>query len=141
MLKFLIPILLILSLTSACATQGRSAGLGAAIGGGTGMSIGAIADPNANGEARTRNVIVGGALGSFLGMAAGLAVHKGMEISKAEGKKEGMASAAQASGNPPQLSQPKVETIWVDSKIVGNRYVEGHFEYLILEPARWQEVR
>ncbi len=141
MKKYFLLIPAFIFLTNACATQGKSAGLGAAIGAGTGMSIGAIADPNASGEARTRNVIVGGAVGGFLGMAAGLAVHKGMEISRAEGKKEGAAAASPVPGSPPQLSQAKVETIWVEPKIVGNRYVEGHFEYVIAEPARWQEGR
>lgn len=140
-MKILTTTILIAFVANGCATQGKSVGLGGAIGVAGGMSIGAIADPNADGQARTRNVIIGGALGGILGMAAGSAIHKGMENSKAEGKKEGLAMGSPAPGNPPQLSQAKVETIWVDPKIVGNRYVEGHFEYLISEPARWQEVR
>ena len=127
------------SLLNGCATQSKSAGLGAGIGAGVGMGIGAIADPNADGQARTRNVIIGGALGGILGAVTGSAVYSGQEKARIEGAKNAQGSSAPpAPGNQPLLSQPKVESRWVEPKVVGNRYVEGHFEYVIVEPAKWE---
>lgn len=131
-------ILLLCLLTLAnCATQGKSVALGGGIGAGTGLAIGAIADPNATGEFRTRNVIIGGALGGIAGMVAGQAIYNGQEKAKTDGAKLA-ASAPLPAENQPNLSQPKVESRWVEPKVSGNRYIEGHFEYIITEPARWQ---
>ena len=38
----------------------------------------------------------------------------------------------------PDLKDPKVEARWIEDKIMGNRFIEGHYEYLITEPAHWE---
>ena len=38
----------------------------------------------------------------------------------------------------PSLRNPKVESRWIEGRVIGNRYVDGHFEYIISEPARWE---
>jgi hypothetical protein len=129
-----------LLLASGCATQGKSAGLGAAIGGGTGALIGHIADPGKNGEYRTRNVILGTAVGAMAGSIAGDLSYKELESQKRDAFLKGKASAPQArDGAMPTLKNPKVESRWVDGRISGNKYIEGHYEYIISEPARWEE--
>jgi hypothetical protein len=130
-----------LSMTlSGCATSSRSIGLGGAIGAGTGAVLGGIADPGKEGEYRTRNVIVGGALGGMAGMIAGSVIHENTESQKREAFLRGQATAqSPKSGSMPSLSSPKVESHWVEGRAVGNRYIEGHFEYVITEPARWEE--
>lgn len=129
-----------LLLASGCATQGKSAGLGAAIGGGTGALIGHIADPGKNGEYRTRNVILGTAVGAMAGSIAGDASYKELESQKRDAFLKGKASAPQArDGAMPTLKNPKVESRWVEGRISGNKYIEGHYEYIISEPARWEE--
>jgi hypothetical protein len=129
-----------LLLASGCATQGRSAGLGAAIGGGTGALIGHIADPGKNGEYRTRNVILGTAVGAMAGSIAGDLSYKELESQKRDAFLKGKASAPQArDGAMPTLKNPKVESRWVEGRISGNKYIEGHYEYIISEPARWEE--
>lgn len=129
-----------LLLASGCATQGKSAGLGAAIGGGTGALIGHIADPGKNGEYRTRNVILGTAVGAMAGSIAGDLSYKELESQKRDAFLKGKASAPQArDGAMPTLKNPKVESRWVEGRISGNKYIEGHYEYIILEPARWEE--
>lgn len=121
-----------------CATQNKTAGLGGAIGAGTGAVLGGIADPGRNGEYRTRNVIVGSALGGMAGLIAGSVIHNEMESQKKEAYVKGRASAPQvATGAMPSLTNPKVESRWIEGRVVGNRYIEGHFEYIITEPARW----
>lgn len=129
-----------LLLASGCATQGKSAGLGAALGGGTGALIGHIADPGKNGEYRTRNVILGTAVGAMAGSIAGDLSYKELEAQKRDAFIKGKASAPQArDGAMPTLKNPKVESRWVEGRISGNKYIEGHYEYIISEPARWEE--
>ncbi len=121
-----------------CATQNKSAGLGGLIGAGAGAVLGGIADPGRNGEYRTRNVIVGSALGGMAGLVAGSVIHDEMESQKKEAFLKGRASAPQVTtGAVPSLKSPKVESRWIEGRVVGNRYIEGHFEYVITEPARW----
>jgi len=120
-----------------CATQNKSVGLGAALGGGTGALVGSIADPGRRGENRTRNVILGSAVGAMVGAVAGGILHDDSEKKKKEAFLKGQASAPTPDGSPPSLSAPRVETKWIEGRVQGNRYIEGHFEYIIIEPARW----
>ena len=121
-----------------CSTANKSAGLGGAIGAGTGAMLGGIADPGKDGEYRTRNVMVGAALGGMAGFIAGSVIHKEMDEQKKEAFLKGRTSSPPPqSGEMPSLSQAKVRTEWVESRVSGNRFVEGHFEYVIEEPSRW----
>ena len=130
---------LLIALTSGCATQGKSIGLGGAIGAGTGAILGGIVDPGKNGQYRTRNVIIGAGVGAIGGSIAGAALHENNERDKEfaylKGRESKSSSTVQAT---PSLQQPKVEAQWVESKVIGNRYIEGHFEYIITEPTRWE---
>ena len=127
-------------LASGCASQGKSVGLGAAIGGGTGAVIGHIADSGKNGEYRTRNVILGTAVGAMAGSIAGDLTYKEIESQKRDAFFKGKSSVPQVqSGTMPNLKNPKVEARWVEGRITGNKYIEGHYEYIISEPARWEE--
>ncbi len=125
---------------SGCATQSKSMALGGAVGMGTGAAIGGIADPGANGQYRTRNVIIGSALGGVAGLVTGAAIHSSVESQRKEafeqGKKQGQPSTP---GEKPQLTEPKVEAYWMEGKVSGNRYIDAHWEYQIVEPARWEK--
>jgi hypothetical protein len=143
-LQFFRPIIftIILTLLTSCATQNKSLALGGSIGAGTGAIIGGIADPGKDGQYRTRNVIIGAGIGGIAGIAAGAILHSNTEDKKREAIDLAKADAAknqQASGAMPNIKNPKVEALWVDGKIVGNRYIDGHFEYVIVEQARWEE--
>lgn len=123
-----------------CSTMGKSVGLSTAIGAGTGAALGGIVDPGKKGQYRTRNVIIGAGIGAIAGGFTGAAIHvnneRDKELAYFKGKE---AERKSARGKAvPALQEPKVEAIWVDSKITGNRYVEGHFEYVITEPTRWE---
>lgn len=124
-----------------CATANKSVGLGGVIGAGTGAVLGGIVDPGKDGEYRTRNVIVGTALGGMAGMVAGSAIHEATEQKKQEAFLKGQLAgkAAVRDSNPPSLRNARVEAHWVEGKVVGNRYVAGHMEYVIVEGARWEE--
>lgn len=127
---------------SGCATAGKSAALGGGIGAGTGMAIGAIADPGQNGQYRTRNVIIGGALGAMTGIVAGSLIHSGSEKDRAEGFKEGQKQAAPIDPNEqPKLIPAQWRAEVVEAKRIGNRFVPRHVEYVITDPARWEDVQ
>lgn len=130
-----------LLMVSSCATQNKSVGLGAALGGGTGALVGSIADPGSKGQYRTRNIILGSAIGAMAGAVAGNVVHEESEKKRKEAFLKGQASRPQMEGAPPSLTTPKVETKWIEGRAIGNRYIEGHFEYVIVEPVRWESAR
>ena len=139
-LFFKCTFLLLISLAcSNCATLGRSLGLGAGVGAGAGAAIGAIADPGSNGKYRTRNVLIGTAFGGIAGLMTADILHKNGEKDRSQAFALGQKTAPNRPANMPSLKNPKVEAKWVEGRIIGNRYVEGHFEYVILEPARWEE--
>jgi hypothetical protein len=130
--------LILMILSTGCVTANKSVGLGGAIGAGTGAMLGGIADAGKDGEYRTRNVIVGTAIGGMAGMITGSVLHKEMDEQKKEAYLKGRASSpAPQAGVMPSLSQVKVRTEWIESRVSGNRFIEGHFEYVIEEPSRW----
>lgn len=129
-----------LLIQTGCSTMGKSASLGTAIGAGTGAALGGIVDPGKNGQYRTRSVIIGASVGAIAGGFTGAAIHENNERDKELAYLRGKEAQKKSgeSKTPPALQQPKVEAQWVESKIVGNRYIEGHFEYVITEPTRWE---
>jgi hypothetical protein len=138
----LITLVLFSIIVTSCASKGKSIGLGGTIGAGTGAALGGIINPGKNGEYRTRNVIIGAGIGGIAGMFAGNAIHDNNEKKQKEAFEKGKQSATQnqSSGVMPELRNPKVEARWVEGRVQGNRYVDGHFEYVIVEQARWEVV-
>lgn len=130
-----------LSLFAGCTSLGKSVGLGGAAGAGLGAAIGGIADPGQNGKYRTRNVIIGATAGGVVGAITGATIHESTEREKelAYLKGQNSKSTQMKAGSTPELEEPKVEAQWVESKVMGNRYIEGHFEYIITEPTRWEK--
>ena len=136
----LIVTLTALIFQTGCSTMGKSAGLGTAIGAGTGAALGGIVDPGKQGQYRTRNVIIGAGIGAIVGGLGGVAIHENNDRDKELAYLKGKEAERKSSRGKsiPSLQEPKVEAVWVESKIAGNRYIEGHFEYIITEPTRWE---
>lgn len=140
--RLLTALPLSLSLT-ACATSTKSILLGAGSGAAAGGAIGALVDPGPRGQGRIKNAFVGAAAGAALGGAAGMLIHDSIDAKESaareKGKSDGMLKAIQggANGAPPNLVPAKVEVRFVEDQIKGNVFVPAHFEYVILEPARW----
>jgi hypothetical protein len=130
--------LAIFILAEGCATKEKTVALGGGIGATGGAVLGSIADPGRNGEFRTRNVVVGAALGAMTGLIAGSVIGDRQEQERKKGFEEGK-SAAPTPGEPPKIKNAVVETLWIKGHRSGNRFVEGHFEYVIREPARWED--
>ncbi|MCB9093501.1 MAG: hypothetical protein H6621_00410 [Halobacteriovoraceae bacterium] len=136
----LIITILSLTLQTGCSSLGKSLGFGTAVGAGTGAILGGIIDPSKKGKYRTRNVIIGAGVGALAGGLTSAAIYESNEKDKKIAYLRGKEAQRKSiqSKAPPALQQPKVEAIWVESKIAGNRYIEGHFEYIITEPTRWE---
>ncbi len=129
-------------LTAGCTTTNKSVGLGGAVGAGTGAILGGIVDPGKNGEFRTRNIVIGAALGGMAGMITGSVIHKQMDEQKKEAFLKGQASTPPPqNGMAPALTQVKVRTDWIEGHAVGNRFVDGHFEYIIEDSPRWDVIK
>ena len=127
-----------------CATGGKSTLFGAGVGAGMGAGIGAMVNPGPKGEGRIRNVFIGAAAGSLIGAGTGYLAHGGIESREKEsfekGKKEGKKVPSDYMGGAPgepTLLPPRVEARFVDEQVRGNIFVPAHFEYVIVEPARW----
>ncbi len=130
------------TLMGGCASQEKSMGFGGLFGAGAGAALGGIADPGKNGKYRTRNVIIGAAAGGIAGTVAGAALHDNTEREKELAFLKGRESKRETRApEVPALQDPKVEAEWVDTKVQGNRWIEGHYEYVIKEPVRWEMHR
>jgi hypothetical protein len=123
-----------LAFFTGCATQSTSRVAGVAIGSVGGAAIGGVL--GSDGNYQTRNVIIGATLGGVAGGLMGDHFYNKKEQEKKDAFLKGQR-AAPVQGQAPNVKPPKVETYWIEGKVVGNRYIEGHYEYVISEPSRW----
>lgn len=133
----LCSMVLISAFMGGCASKDKSVGLGGSLGAGMGAAIGGIIDPGKNGKYRTRNVIIGATVGAIAGGFTGNAIYDQKEQEKEIALLKSRSKSQGTPPPPPSLAEPKVEARWVESKVVGNKWVEGHYEYVITEPTRW----
>ncbi len=139
----------LLFLATGCATTGRSVGAGAGVGAGFGAGVGALADPGPGGENRIRNILIGTAVGGAVGAGAGYAADHLMkdekdssyQRGKGDAQKEISDRATISASNQPKLTPPRTEARWIPDQVRGATFVPGHFEYLIIENARWEAGR
>jgi hypothetical protein len=129
-----------------CATQGASVSAGLAGGAALGAGVGALADPGEGGAHRVRNILIGTGAGAALGAGAGYLIDEGNESSRKEGIEKGQESEKKelqdhlnSQGAPgPKLVPARTEAVWIPDLVRGNTFVPGHFEYRIIEAARWE---
>jgi hypothetical protein len=133
-----------------CASLGKSAATGAGIGAGVGATAGFLADPGPDGSKRIKNVMIGTAIGGVVGAGTGYMVGKSAESDREAARNKGKNDALTEMQNKttsgedrgqPKLVPPKTEARWVPDGVRGNTFVPGHFEYVIIEPARWEMGR
>lgn len=117
-----------------CQSLGRSRASGVAIGAIGGAAIGSVVS---QGKTQTRNVIIGATVGGLAGGLMGDHLYKKKEQEKRDAFLKGQEITRPDKGMAPNIRPPKVETYWIEGKAVGNRYIEGHYEYVIMEPSRW----
>ena len=125
--------LIIISITlSACASMQKSTILGAVIGSTVGGLLGNTAGNHDN---RGQSTLIGASLGAGLGGLIGYSSYQ---------EKEKKDQQAVLKDNPlnlkaPSLTSPKVRRVWVPSKIEGDKYIDGHYMYVIEKTSTWSE--
>ena len=119
-----------ISYLCSCASVQRSTILGAALGG---VSIGAAGSMIAGDQHRERGVVVGSVIGATLGGVIGYLAYK----SKDRNDVEKAASLNPLSPNTPLLTSPKVRRVWVPAKIEGEKYIDGHYMFVIEKTSGW----
>ena len=131
----------LLILTSGCSTLDKSMLLGGALGAGAVGSFGGLATSGYNKNFQAKTVILSSALGGLVGMGIASAIHKQDREAK---EKKRFTTYEQIMANPtktdkPDLIKPRIETRWVEGRVEGDKYIEGHFEYIIVKPTHWRQ--
>ncbi len=124
-----IHLLLVLPLMSGCASIERSTLLGAATFGAVGTGIGLAAEKSAG------SALIGLGIGALVGGMMGFAAHKEQEAKR--GQFVTPLISKDFKEQVPSISTPEVRRIWIGPKIESNRYIDGHFIYVIDRPAVW----
>jgi hypothetical protein len=96
--------------------------------GAAGTGIGAAAGHNA------ASALLGLGIGAVFGGTMGFLVHKDKE------DKERLAKLGTKKADEPKtpsLTSPEVRRVWVPEKIDGNKFIEGHYMYLIEHNSVW----
>ncbi len=128
-IRFVISIIATLYLCS-CSTLKDSVllggGIGATAGGVAGNSIGTA---NGNTNAGT---LIGAGSGLLLGALIGYSSFK-----NGEKPSQNLKSESTSDPKTPSLSAPVVRKIWVPAKIENNKFIDGHFEFVIERQSVW----
>ena len=96
---------------------------------------GLIGNSQGNGNQRDKQTIQGAAIGAGLGALIGFAAHSGKSNSvKTPDLK---VQAIGEDTKTPSLMAPKVRRIWVGPQIQGEKYIEGHYMYVIEKTSAW----
>ncbi|PIU00997.1 MAG: hypothetical protein COT74_00350 [Bdellovibrionales bacterium CG10_big_fil_rev_8_21_14_0_10_45_34] len=114
---------------NACATTTQSALLGAAVGGVAGGAIGQAQTQDSQGT------LTGAAIGVGVGALMGFLSGKGK-------KKEDLKTEAKTLSDEdtyPALTKPKLRSVWVPDKVEGNKYIKGHWIYVIEDAGSWSK--
>jgi hypothetical protein len=126
-----------------CSTNGHSTLTGLGIGALSGASVGLAIDPGPKARYRTQNIGIGVATGAIVGAITGFLFHRNDKNTTQPKLLDG-PSALDTANNPatsplfqPELTQPKVETRFIDDQVKGSTFVPGHLEYQIVEPSKW----
>ncbi len=126
-------ILIIISLTfSACASMEKSAILGTVIGGTAG---GLIGSSTGNGGNRDQSTLIGAAVGGGVGSLIGYSAYKDKQKKQQQETLKQNPFDSQA----PSLTAPKVRRVWVPAQIEGDKYIDGHYMYVIEKTSGWSE--
>lgn len=127
-MKIIVCSFLSILILSGCASVEKSSILGAVIGGAAGGLIG-----NSAGNGRSETTLIGVAVGAGLGTLIGSSAYK-------DQKKKEQEKALQANpfdSKSPSLTAPKVRRVWVPARIEGDRYIDGHYMYVIEKTSTW----
>jgi hypothetical protein len=122
-------LVLLLPLTSGCASIEKSMLLGAATTGALGTGLGIAS------EKSTGSALIGLGIGAVVGGTLGFLLHKEQESKR--GQVLNPAITKDFKDTVPPISTPEVRRVWIPSKVDGNKYIDGHFIFVIDRQAVW----
>jgi uncharacterized protein YcfJ len=120
----------VIILISGCASVEKSSVLGAVIGGTAGGLIG-----NSARSGRSESTMVGVAVGAGLGTLIGASAYK----DKIKKEQEQALQKNPMDSKTPFLTAPKVRRVWVPARIEGDKYIDGHYMYVIEKTSTWSD--
>lgn len=120
-----------LAFLTSCASVEKSTVLGAFIGGTAGGLIGNAANENNRGT----GTAVGAAIGAGLGGLIGYSAYK----DKQKKEQQEVLKQNPLESKAPSLTAPKVRRVWVPARIEGDKYIDGHYMYVIEKTSTWSE--
>lgn len=115
-------------LLCSCASVERSTLLGGLIGGSAGAMLG-----SASGNGSQGTLIVG-TLGAGIGSLIGYSAFKSKQAKEQRNVKDNLQDS-----KSPSLTTPKVRRVWVPARIEGDKYMDGHYMYVIEKTSTWSE--
>jgi len=74
-------------------------------------------------------------IGALVGGVMGFAAHKEQEAKR--GQLMNPLISKDFKDTVPPISTPEVRRVWIPAKVEGNKYVEGHFIFVIDRQAVW----
>lgn len=129
-----IVLTLSVSLVTGCSTLKDSTLLGVGIGSVVGAGVGAAAGSPRRDD--NRGAVAGAAVGAALGGLMGYLDYR--ERAKKEALRIG-AEFGSSNSESPLLTKPKVLRVWVPEKVEGDKYISGHWMYVIERPSVWSK--
>lgn len=111
-----------------------------------GASAGAIGSRTSPHSDRIKSVLIGTVGGLAVGSVAGHIVHQQSSRSKEDDSSSDPVPAPSGGHMPsttqsgsPTLLPARTEAFFVDDQVRNNVFIPAHFEYRIVEPARWSK--
>lgn len=125
--KFITSLFISAIVFTGCASAKKSALLGGAIGGLAGAAIGQANSQNTEGAAV--GAIAGAAIGGLIGYSS---FKEKPNIKNDQETKVDEETF-------PSITKPKLRAVWVSDKIEGNKYIKGHWIYVIEDAGSWSK--
>ncbi len=122
-------VVLVTALATSCATLENSVLIGAGVGGAAGAGMGFAIHQKAG------STLIGTGIGALVGAGIGYLIHKDQEQRREE--QRALAAGKYTDDKVPFLTAPQVERVWQPESIEGEKFIQGHFIYVIKKPSVW----
>lgn len=140
--KKLITYLLLSIYTTSCSTMKESLVLGTS----SGIAVGLGASSIIKNKNKDKTRLTSSLIGAGIGAISSYFIHKGVKAKEAKVRRNtlfnlekfGVSSIPNFKGKlPKSITKPIVKEQWVDSKVDGQKLIEGHRVWIIEENSKW----
>ncbi len=118
------------------------------VGAGTGAATGALIASNLKGNS-SEQALGGAAIGAAIGLLGGYLTHNGLQKRDNQIRRETLLNLERYETSGPNtapvpgstaihmLTKPTVDVEWVDTRVDGNKLVEGHRVWRVTDSPKW----